>query len=74
MLFRSIELKKKIEGGTKMTYKEKKNYIREIAIDYQLNFYMFNYSYIELVEFQEYITPLAQRYGLLKEFRENGIL
>ena len=44
------------------------------AIEYQHNASEKQYSYGELAEFGEYFYKLGKRYGLLKEFRENGII
>lgn len=46
----------------------------EEAIEWQLDFGNHSYSYGELNEFQYYFERLAKRYGLVKEFRENGII
>lgn len=43
------------------------------AIQWQLDFNNHNYSYGELYEIGNYFYKLGKRYGLLKEFRENGI-
>ena len=55
------------------TYYQRKEEIRQEAIEWQLDFCNHNYSYYELMEFGEYFYKLGKRYGLLKEFRENGI-
>lgn len=57
-----------------MTYKERKEEIRDEAIDFQFEFEQNNYSYGELAYYQRYFTIMGKRYGLLKEFRENGII
>lgn len=44
------------------------------AIEWQLDFDNHNYSYGELVYYTEYFEKLAKRYGLVREFRENGII
>lgn len=44
------------------------------AIEWQHNASEKQYSYGELAEFGEYFSKLAKRYGLIKEFRENGII
>ncbi len=57
-----------------MNYNEKKAAVREEAIQWQYEAAEKDYSYEELVEFQEHFEKLAKRYGLLGEFRENSIL
>ena len=55
-------------------YLEQKEKAIEQAIDWQLDFGDHNYSMQELAEFSTYFERLAKRYGLIKEFRENGII
>lgn len=55
-------------------YQLNKGIARDIAIQWQLEFSEHNYSYGELYEFGVYFEKLGKRYGLLKEFRENGII
>lgn len=57
----------------KMTYQQKKEQAREQAIDWQDETAEQNLSYGELAEAGEYFEKLGRRYGLLQEFRENGI-
>ena len=59
--------------NTKTTYASNKSVVRQEAIDWQNDFGNHNYSYGELAEFGYYFEKLGKRYGLLKEFRENGI-
>ena len=47
---------------------------RQKAIDWQTDYCNNDYSYGELAAFAEYFTKLAKRYGLITEFRENGII
>ena len=47
---------------------------RQEAIDWQIWVSEQNLSYGELAEYQDYFTKLARRFGLTKEFRENGII
>lgn len=54
-------------------YQQGKERTREKAVNWQLDFNNHNYSYGELYEFGDYFYKLGKRYGLLKEFRENGI-
>lgn len=56
------------------TYQELKNKAREEAKKWQLDFVNNNYSYEEFFEAQLEFTKLAKRYGLTKEFKENGII
>ena len=57
-----------------MTYKEQKQKARELAAIWQNDFANNNYSWEEVGNATNYFTKLGKRYGLLKEFRENGIL
>lgn len=53
-------------------YQKQKENIRNKAIEYQYNC-IFG-SYAELMEMQNYFLTAAKRFGLLREFRENGII
>ena len=55
-------------------YEIAKENARQKAIDWQLDFCNNNYSYSELAEWADYFRKLGKRYGLLKEFKENGII
>lgn len=59
--------------NTKTTYEIKKEMARQEAIEWRNNLFNHNYSYGELAESVYYFEKLGRRYGLLKEFRENGI-
>ena len=50
-----------------------KQQAREKAIEWQADFCNHNYYMSELIEFSSYFERLGKRYGLLREFRENGI-
>ena len=66
------ELEFVVKGST---YKERKESLRDLALDYQL-YECENsggLSYGELAEIQEFFETNGKRYGLLREFRENGI-
>lgn len=56
------------------TYQELKNKAREEAQTWQLDFANNNYSYEEIGDTHEHFTKLGKRYGLTKEFKENGII
>ncbi|MBP5413556.1 MAG: hypothetical protein J6Y47_09935 [Bacteroidales bacterium] len=55
------------------TYQERKAAARETAIQWQYENMDYQYSYEGLIILQEYFYKLGKRYGLLTEFRENGI-
>ena len=54
-------------------YYEYKEQARQKAIEWQLDFNNHNYSWGELADWGDYFYKLGKRYGLLKEFKENGI-
>ena len=56
-----------------MTYAERKANARQIAIDWQNEASEQDLSYGELAEAGNNFHKLGKRYGLLNEFRENGI-
>lgn len=55
-------------------YQKQKERARQIAIDWQLDFDNHNYSWIECLRWIFYFEKLGKRYGLTKEFKENGII
>ena len=56
-------------------YERKKARIIDEAIQFQNSFTEGkNWSYGELAEIQDYFEKQAKRYGLVREFRENGII
>ena len=57
-----------------MTYQQGKERARERAIEWQLDFENHNYSYGELAEWVDVFERLGKRYGLIREFKENGII
>lgn len=57
-----------------MSYAEKKAEIRQKAIDWQSELCNTNYSYEELVNWADYFMTQGKRYGLLREFKDNGII
>ena len=68
-----IERLEDIQKGKKKTYYERKEEIRQEAIDWQLDFNKHNYRWLELANWGDYFYKKGKRYGLLKEFKENGI-
>lgn len=57
-----------------MSYFETKEKIRNQAIAFQCEFNQRSYFWSELALIQDYFEVQGRRYGLLKEFRENGII
>ena len=55
-------------------YQRAKENARNKAVEWQSSFCDNNYSYGELVYYGEYFSRLAKQYGLVREFRENGII
>ena len=61
-------------GREPRTYAERKEEARRAAIDWQLDFCNHNYSYSELADLYAHFERVGRRFGLLREFRENGII
>lgn len=58
-----------------MTYAQKKTEIRQMAIDYQTRFADGDTFYwSDIAEWTAFFMKYGKRYGLLTEFRENGII
>lgn len=55
-------------------YMTKKAELVEEAKIWQNDFAEHEYSYGEILEWQNYFEKNGKRYGLLREFRENGII
>lgn len=56
------------------SYRKAQERARNKAVEWSMDFDNHDYSYEELVYWQGYFERLARRYGLVKEFRENGII
>ena len=54
-------------------YEKRKDELREEAKEWQNNFDNETYSWEDLLKCNYYFEKYGKRYGLLKEFRENGI-
>ena len=54
-------------------YKERKANAIELAKEWQNYFAQYSWSYGELAEIGNWFYENGKRYGLLREFRENGI-
>lgn len=55
-------------------YEQKKDYWREQAIEFQRTFEYMNYDALTLAFIHIRFYNAACRYGLVREFRENGII
>lgn len=60
-------------GNAYVKREVKKEVLRAFAIDWQSNFERENYSWGELAEWQGFFEEYGRKYGLLREFKENGI-
>lgn len=61
-------------AGYVLNYREKKAKIREEAIQFQIDFANNSWSMQETMEKQAYFETMGKRYGLTREFKENGII
>ena len=55
-------------------YRKYQEQIRQFAIEWQADVGKYSYSYGELAVYQDMFRRLARRWGLVREFRENGII
>ena len=53
-------------------YQKRKNELRAEAIEWQTN--QEPKTWLDVAGATDYFTELGKRYGLLKEFKENGII
>lgn len=56
------------------TYQRRKSAAREYSIEWQAEFSESSWSWGEVAEMYDFFLRLARRYGLVREFRENGII
>jgi hypothetical protein len=57
-----------------MPYIKTKEQARDYAIDYQRWASNRDLSYGEVIHFQTRLVKMAKKFGLVKEFKENGII
>lgn len=74
MHFSPSTSRKKEKREMKTHYQVMKEKTRDEAISWQMAFSEESLSYGELCEIREKLEEKAQRYGLLREFAENGVL
>ena len=58
----------------KKTIIKTKEQARQFGIDFQDKVSKSNLSYGELIDYQNELYNIAKRFGLIREFKENGIL
>ena len=56
------------------SYQRTKERVRNKAVEWLNDFCNHDYSYGELIYWEDYFRVLAKRYGLVREFEENGII
>ena len=66
--FTAYERPKRLKG-----YEQMKNAIRNLAIEWQGAFDERRYAYGDLATWRGFFTRYGTRYGLMREFHENGI-
>ena len=57
-----------------MTYIKTKEQARQFGIDYQNWASQQDLSYGELIHFQNKLSNIAEKFDLVEEFKENGII
>lgn len=55
-------------------YQRKKAALRQEAIDWQADFAEHNYSWWDIADYCEDFERRARKFGLIREFKENGII
>ena len=58
----------------KNDYQKRKEAAREKAINFQYEQTNMNLSWLEVSQIASYFYKLGRRYGLVREFRENGLI
>lgn len=56
------------------TYKQRKEEARAEAIETQIKIQRLAISYGEIYDLSTYFYKIGKKYGLIKEFKENGII
>lgn len=59
---------------TMSKYREKQEQARQLAIDWQLNFENQSRSWLYCIEWANRFERIGRKYGLLREFKQNGII
>lgn len=61
------------EQKRRISYNDKKQRLRDFAVMWQDNFNNYAYDYYDLTRWGGFFEEYGKKYGLLREFRENGI-
>ena len=73
LMEKSNEEEYNMRKANREKYNNAKAKAEQEAIDWQSDFNNHNYSWGEIAAWSAYFEKLGKRYGLLTEFRENGI-
>jgi len=68
------EIQESNKGNNMNNYQKGKEKARQMAVNWQIFISENNLTYSELVVMQDVLHKQGKYYGLLKEFKENGIL
>ena len=55
-------------------YQRGKQKAREKAIEWQIDYELCSYAWEDIARFGSYFSRLTKRYGLIREFKQNGII
>lgn len=58
----------------KSGYQRKRFILKQFAIEWQYNFSGMRYSWEDVIFWGSFFEEYGKKYGLLREFRENGII
>ena len=61
-------------GNYRRTYQNIRQIIQDFAIAWQMDFCKWHYTQKELIDWANFFETYGKKYGLLREFRENGII
>ena len=64
-----------LTAGKKLSaYQANQAILRDFAVEWQYNFQNFDLSMSECAEWADFFREYGKKYGLLREFEENGII
>ena len=64
----------KIHPLERKTYEEKRRTLRDFAIYWQQNAEKMAYDWLDNINWSIFFKEYGKKYGLLREFRDNGII